>query len=73
MLPVFWGLANENPYQHVRKFEDICGTHEVSSNDRGFPKTYVIPLFSKRKSQILASFSPTGFNFYLGKISQSLL
>ena len=26
MLPVFCGLTNENPYQHVRKFEDICGT-----------------------------------------------
>ena len=26
MLPVFRGLANENPYQHVREFEDICGT-----------------------------------------------
>jgi len=26
MLPVFWRLINENLYQHVRKFEDICGT-----------------------------------------------
>ena len=26
MLSVFRGLSNENSYQHVREFEDICGT-----------------------------------------------
>jgi len=26
MLPVFWGLKNENPYQHAREFEDFCRT-----------------------------------------------
>ena len=26
MLLVFLRLANENTYQHVREFEDICGT-----------------------------------------------
>ena len=26
MLLVFRGLTNENPYQHIREFEDICGT-----------------------------------------------
>ena len=25
MLSVFLRLANKNPYQHVREFEDICG------------------------------------------------
>lgn len=26
MLPVFYGMDKENPYQHVREIEDICGT-----------------------------------------------
>jgi len=26
MLSVFRGFANENPCQHIREFEDICGT-----------------------------------------------
>lgn len=25
-FPVFHGMDQENPYQHIRKFEDICGT-----------------------------------------------
>ena len=26
LLPSFFGLDNENPYGHVKKFNDMCGT-----------------------------------------------
>jgi hypothetical protein len=26
LLPSFYGLENENPYSHVKKFKDICAT-----------------------------------------------
>ena len=30
MLLVFHGLDQENPYQHVSEFEDICGTMRIN-------------------------------------------
>ena len=69
ILPVFQGLTNENPYQHVRKFEDICGTMKYNQMTEESLKLRLFSFFPKRKSQRMASFSPTGFNFHLDRFS----
>jgi len=43
MLPVFQGLANENPYQHIREFEDIYGTMKYHQMTEEFLKLRFSP------------------------------
>jgi len=45
--PVFRGLANENPYQHVRKFEDICGTMKYNQMTEESIKLRLFPFSLK--------------------------
>jgi len=50
MLPVFRGLTNENPYQHVRKFKDICETMKYNQITKESLKQ-AIRVLPERKSQ----------------------
>jgi len=51
MLPIFLGLTNENPYQHVRKFEDICGTMKYNQMTEESLKLRLFPFSLKEKAK----------------------
>ena len=51
MLPVFRGLANENPYQHVREFEDICGTMKYHQMTEESLKLRLFPFSLKERAK----------------------
>ena len=49
MLLVFRELINENPYQYVREFEDICGTMKYNQMIEESLKLRVFPFSLKKK------------------------
>ena len=51
MLPVFRGLDQENPYQHVREFEDICGTMRINHMTEEALKLRLFPFSLKEKAK----------------------
>ena len=55
MLPVFRELINKNPYQHVRGFEDICGTMKYNQITEESLKLRLF-LFSLKEKQRLGYF-----------------
>jgi len=65
MLSVFRGLANENPYQH------ICGIMKYNQMTEESLKLKLFPFSLKEKNQSLASFSPTGLNFHMGRLAKA--
>ena len=56
ILSVFRGLANENSYQYVKKFEDICGTMKYNHMTEESLKIRLFPFSLKTLDW---------FNFYL--------
>ncbi|WP_193450506.1 retrotransposon gag family protein, partial [Streptomyces plicatus] len=51
MLPVFRGMDQENPYQHVREFEDICGTMKYNQLSEESLKLRLFPFSLKEKAK----------------------
>ena len=51
MLPVFYGLYQENPYQHVREFKDICGTMRIIYITEDALKLRSFPFSLKEKAK----------------------
>ena len=51
MLPVFHGMDQENPYQHVREFEDICGTMRYNHMTEDSLKLRLFPFSLKEKTK----------------------
>ena len=49
MILVFQGLTNENSYQHVREFEDICRTMKYNQMTKESLKLRLFPFFLKEK------------------------
>jgi hypothetical protein len=47
LLHSFYGLDNENPYNHVKKFKDICATSkfQITSRRNRFTLNYFLSLF----------------------------
>ena len=56
MLPIFQELTNENPYQHVRKFEHICGTIKYNQMTEESLKLrlFTFSLYEKAKAWLLS-------------------
>ena len=52
LLPTFHGMENENPYTHIRDFEEVCITFKEEAFDMDFLKLKAFPLTLKDKAKI---------------------
>ena len=52
LLLTFHGMENENPYTHIRDFEEVCVTFKEGAIDMEFLKLKAFPLTLKDKSKI---------------------
>ena len=52
MLPTFHGMENENPYTHIREFEEVCTTFKEGVPDMDLLKLKAFPLTPKDKAKI---------------------
>ena len=52
LLPTFLGMENENPYTHIREFEEVCTTFKEGATDIELLKLKAFPLTLKDKAKI---------------------
>ena len=52
LLPTFHGMENENPYTHIRDFEEVCITFQEGTIDMDLLKMKAFPLTLKDKVKI---------------------
>ena len=52
LLPTFHGMENENPYTHIRDFEEVCTTFKEGITDMDLLKLKAFPLTLKDKANI---------------------
>ena len=52
LLPTFHGMENENPYAHIRDFEEVCMTFKEATIDMDLLKMKAFPLTLKDKAKI---------------------
>ena len=52
LLPTFHGMENENPYTHIRDFEEVCITFNEGTIDMDLLKLKAFPLTLKNKAKI---------------------
>ena len=52
LLPTFYGMENENPYTHIREFEEVCTTFKEGVPDMDLLKLKAFPLTLKDKAKI---------------------
>ena len=52
LLPTFHGMENENPYTHIREFEEVCTTFKEGLPDMDLLKLKAFPLTLKDKAKI---------------------
>ena len=47
LLPTFHGMENENPYSHIRDFEEVCTTFKEGITDMDLLKLKAFPMTLK--------------------------
>ena len=52
LLPTYHGMENENPYTHIRDFEEVCTTFKEGMMDMDLFKLKAFPLTLKDKAKI---------------------
>ena len=52
LLPTFNGIENENPFTHIREFEEVCNTFKEGVIDMDLMRLKVFPLTLKDKVKI---------------------
>ena len=52
LLPTFHVMENENPYTHIRDFEEVCTTFKEGATDMELLKLKAFPLTLKDKAKI---------------------
>ena len=52
LLPTYHGMENENPYTHIRDFEEVCTTFKEGMMDMDLLKLKAFPLTLKDKVKI---------------------
>ena len=52
LLPTYHGMENENPYSHIRDFEEVCTTFKEGMMDMDLLKLKAFPLTLKDKAKI---------------------
>ena len=56
LLPTFHGIENENPYTHIRDFEQVCTTFKEGEIDMELLKLKAFPLNLKDEAKIWLNF-----------------
>ena len=51
LLPTFHGMENENPYTHIRDFEEVCTTFKKGAFDMDLLKLKAFPFTLKDKAK----------------------
>ena len=70
VLPTFNGMENENPYTHIREFEEVCMTFKEGVTNMELLKLKAFPLTLKDKAKfLLNSLRSRAISF--GQVSQS--
>ena len=74
LLPTYHGMENENPYTHIRDFEEVCTTFKEGMMDMDLLKLKAFPLTLKKffgthktnnlKRQIYTFAAQDGERFY---------
>ena len=52
LLPTLHGMENENPYTHIRDFEEVCITFKEGAIDMDLLKLKAFPFTLKDKAKI---------------------
>ena len=52
LFPTFHDMENENPYTHIREFEEVCSTFKEGAIDMDLLKLKAFPLTLKDKAKI---------------------
>ena len=52
MLPTFHGMESENPYSHIREFEEVCNTFKEDISNVDMMRLKFFPLTLKEKAKI---------------------
>ena len=52
LLPTFHGMENENPYTHIREFEEVCSIIKEGVTDMDLMRLKEFPLTLKDKAKI---------------------
>ena len=52
LLPTFHGMENENPYTHIREFEEVCMNFKEGATNMELLKLKAFPLTLKDKAEI---------------------
>ena len=52
LLPTFHGMESENPYSHIRKFEEVCNTFKEDISNVDLMRLKFFPLTMKDKAKI---------------------
>ena len=52
LLLTFHGMENENPYTHIRDFDEVCTTFKEGATDMELLKLKAFPLTLKDKAKI---------------------
>ena len=59
LLPTFHGMESENPYSHIREFEEVCNTFKEDMSNVDMMRLKFFPLTLKDKAKIwLTSLRP---------------
>ncbi|RVW58970.1 hypothetical protein CK203_107364 [Vitis vinifera] len=51
LLPIFHGMESENPYQHIKEFEDVCNTFRESGASIDLMRLKLFPFTLKDKAK----------------------
>ena len=52
LLPTFHGMESENPYSHIREFEEVCNTFKEDISNVDLMRLKFFPLNLKDKAKI---------------------
>ena len=52
LLPTFHGMESENPYSHIREFEEVCNTFKEDISNVDMMRLKFFPLTLKDKAKI---------------------
>ena len=60
LLPTFHGMESENPYSHIKEFEEVCNTFQEKGASIDLMRLKLFPFTLKDKAKIgLNSLRPT--------------
>ena len=51
LLPTFHGMENENPYSHIREFEEVCNTFKEETATMDLMRLKLFPFTLKDKAK----------------------